>query len=106
MLYGGILVGVLAVHEVGKSTRKFTDADTRLLMLLASQASSAVNNAQLLEGTKQRAGEFAALYETASELSTSTDLSPLLDTIARRAMTLLNAPGGAMYLYDQARGDL
>ncbi len=106
MLYGGKLVGVLAVHELGKSKRKFTDADARLLTLLASQAASTVHNAHLLEETRARANEFATLYETTRDLTTEYDLQRLLRTIVERAARLLHASDGEIQLYDERRGDL
>ncbi len=47
MLYGGELIGVLVVDETVTTTRKFTQADTRLLELFAAHAASAVHNATL-----------------------------------------------------------
>ncbi len=49
MLYGGELIGVLVVDETVTATRKFTQADTRLLDLFATHAASAVHNATLFE---------------------------------------------------------
>ncbi len=106
MLYGGILVGVLAVHELGTSKRKFTDADNRLLTLLASQAASAVHNARLLEETRARANEFANLYEITRDLTTQYELPQLLHTVVERAARLLHASDGEIQLYDERRGDL
>lgn len=50
-----------------------------------------------------RANEFATLYETARDLATQHDLPTLLQTIVARAARLLNAPSGAIFLYDTAR---
>lgn len=55
---------------------------------------------------QRRANEFAALYETTRDLATQQDLPTLLRSIVERAATLLAAPGGSIYLYDPARGDL
>ncbi|MBI4672895.1 MAG: PAS domain S-box protein [Chloroflexi bacterium] len=49
MVYSGELIGVLNLAEVGESTRKFTEADLRLLSLFAAQAASAVHNVRLFE---------------------------------------------------------
>ncbi|MBI5879938.1 MAG: GAF domain-containing protein [Chloroflexi bacterium] len=46
MLYGGRLVGLIAISEYGDSTRTYTDDDERLMMLLAAQAAGAVTNAR------------------------------------------------------------
>ena len=106
MLYSGELIGVLVVDELGDSERKFTEADTRLLSLFASYASGAVRNARLFEETRRRAGEFEALYQTAAEVSSETDLKILLNTIIRRAQTLSSASGSGLYLFDSERGEL
>lgn len=106
MLYGGALIGVLAVHEMGQSARKFAEADARLLTLLASQAASAVHNARLVEETRTRADEFTTLYEITRDLTTQYDLQLLLRTITERAARLLHASDGEMQLYDEKRSDL
>jgi PAS domain S-box-containing protein len=56
--------------------------------------------------TQRRADEFAALYKTARDLAAQYNLPTLLNTIVERACTLLHAPGGGVYLYDKAHGDL
>ena len=106
MLYRGELIGVLAIDEIGDTTRKFTEADVRLLSLLASQAAGAVHNARLLEETRQRADEFAALYETMGDLAAAQELSPLLERIVERAMALLNTQQGFAYIFDAVHNDL
>jgi PAS domain S-box-containing protein/putative nucleotidyltransferase with HDIG domain len=74
MLFGGTLMGVIAVHEIGDSTRKYTDADSRLLALLASQAASAVNNARLFEETQLHLSRLQALHQIDIAISGSVDL--------------------------------
>ena len=113
MLYGGELVGVLAVQEMGETipswgivARRFTEEDARLLSLFAGHAASAVYDARLLAETKHRADEFAALYETARDLATAQDLSMVLQTIVERATALLGTDSGSIFLYDAARQDL
>ena len=56
---------------------------------------------------QRRANEFSALYETARDLARmQRDVPALLQTIVQRAVALLAASGGAIYLYDTTRGDL
>ncbi len=57
MLYAGELIGVLTADETGDSTRKFTEADERLLSLFASQAAGAINSARHRADTIRHAGE-------------------------------------------------
>ncbi len=106
MLYGGDVIGVLGVSEVGATTRKFTETDVGLLTLFAGQAAGTVLNARLLAETERRASEFAALYDIERDLATQRDLPALLQTIADRAMSLLAASTAGLYLFDAAQGDL
>src|SRR5574341_615237 len=106
MLYGGELIGVLTVDEIGDSQRKFTQEDANLLSLFASHAASAIYSARLLGNARRRAEEFRALYEITRDVSLQQDITSLLTTIVERATKLLDTPRGGIYLYDAARGDL
>ncbi len=57
MLYAGELIGVLTADEASESSRKFTEADERLLSLFASQAAGAINSARHHEDTIRHAEE-------------------------------------------------
>ena len=106
MVFSGELIGVLGVAHLGTTSRLFTQADADLLTLFAGQGASTVRNARLLAETERRANEFAALYQTTTDLSSQQDLPSLLETIVERAVKLLSASNGGMYLYDAAHGDL
>lgn len=106
MIFGGVLIGVLAVNEIGSSERKYTNSDMRLLSLFAGHAASLVYNARSFEKIQHRAKEFQALYETAHELAAEHDLQKVLETVMDRAVGLLGAMDGAIFLCDQVRGDL
>jgi len=99
MLFGGNLIGVLNVAEMGDSNRTFTEADERLLSLFAAQAAGVLHSARLREETANRAREFAALYETSNALSSENDLDTMLQVIVEHARKLLGALSGGMYLY-------
>lgn len=55
---------------------------------------------------RQRANEFAALYQVAQELATLTDPQALLQTIVTYATNLLRAPSGAIFLYNATHREL
>jgi PAS domain S-box-containing protein len=61
---------------------------------------------QTEESLRHRAEELAALQATVLDLAAQQDLLSLLHTIVERAMALLHAPGGFIYLYDATRNDL
>jgi PAS domain S-box-containing protein/putative nucleotidyltransferase with HDIG domain len=54
----------------------------------------------------QRAQELAAFRATVLDLAGQQDLLSLLHTIVERSVTLLKAPMGFIYLYDETRNDL
>src|SRR5260221_8082720 len=83
MQYSGELIGVLAVLESEESTRKFTEADTRLLSLFAAQAASAIKNAPLFEAEKKKRQEAETLRQEATAISST--LEP--ETVAQGILT-------------------
>ncbi len=91
MLYGGELIGVLAVYETDRKTRTFTDADARLLSLFAGQAASAVRAARLFEEAQRRAHTMQRLYELGAGLSSSLDIETVLQHLTDAARELCNA---------------
>jgi PAS domain S-box-containing protein len=73
---------------------------------IARQATiDARKKVELLEETKQRTMEIAALYDTLQDVSEKQELRALLQTILERARTLLAASGCAIFLYDPDHND-
>jgi len=119
MIWQNQATGVIHVLHYEKG-RRFTQADLELLTLFANHAAIAVENARLYEAAqqelaerkraeealRQRVEELAALQATVLDLAAQQDLLSLLHTIVERAMALLHAPSGFIYLYDAARDDL
>ena len=62
-------------------------------------------NREALEDARQRTLEIAALYDTTQDISESRELTPLLETILDRAISLLGTSGGAIFLYDIEHND-
>ncbi len=106
MLDRGELIGVLGVHELLPSTRKFTETDVRLLTLLAGQAASAVHNARLLEEAVKRADQLALLYDAGLALNSVLELHTQLGTLSRLAMKTLGASHTAFFRYHPTTQEL
>jgi PAS domain S-box-containing protein len=68
MVRRGKLIGVLGIHEAVPSSRKFTDADARLLFLFANNAAGAVHNARLMDALKNSEERFRIAAECASDI--------------------------------------
>jgi len=76
----------------------FGEAEVSLLMTIAASMGVALENARLLEETQRRARESHALSEVGRELSSTLDLTALMDSIARHAKDLLAAGNSAVFL--------
>ena len=70
----------------------------RLLQTLASSMSVALENARLFDETQRRTRETAALAEVGRDISSTLELSTVMDRIAGHAKNLLNASSSAIFL--------
>ena len=100
MLTKGGVIGVLQVldTEVGR----FNETDLELLDPLVASAAIAIENARLYEEARQRVAELEALQHTSLQLTSTLDLSAVLNTIVESALTLMAATDCHIYLYDEA----
>jgi signal transduction histidine kinase/DNA-binding response OmpR family regulator len=98
-------IGVLSIFTFGE-VRHFSKDELALLKGLADQAAQALANARLFAAVERRANEFEVLYKTAHDLATQQDLATLLEIIIDRAINLVTAAGGVIYLYDTQQNDL
>jgi PAS domain S-box-containing protein/putative nucleotidyltransferase with HDIG domain len=103
-------LGVLCINR----ENTFSDSDTNLLNLFATQAAIAIHNAQLYDlaqieineraraevALRRRAEELASLQETVLEITLPHSLDELLKSIVERAVDLIGASGGGLYLAD------
>ncbi|HEY7945636.1 MAG TPA: GAF domain-containing protein, partial [Casimicrobiaceae bacterium] len=105
------LLNLLDMHR----EHAFSDSDVRLLQTLANSMSVALENARLFDETQRRTREAAALAEVGRDISSTLDVSTVMDRIARHARNLLNAgtsaiflpePGGQTYRAIVAVGDI
>ena len=78
--YGHQVIGVIVVSKLGLD--QFDTDDVRLLEVLAGHASVALMNAQLFEAQRREAETAKTLLELSREISSTTELSEVLDGIA------------------------
>ena len=98
MLYGGELIGVLAIDEIGDSDRKFTEADERLLSLFASQAAGAIHSARLRDEAIRRLQNLQTLRTVDKAITSSMDLGITLNILLNHVLTQLNADAADVLL--------
>ena len=98
------LVGVINVSD--HRPDRFGASDVELLRLFATQAAVAIQNARLYETSRHRAEEMAALHTISLDITATHELPVLLQTIVERAVHLLDAPAGGLYLCDPERQEV
>ncbi len=99
LLAGGEVRGVISLSDVERE-HAFTDSDVRLLQTLASAMSVALENARLFDETQRNARESQALSAVGRDLSSTLELSTVMDRIASHAKDLLAAENSAIFLPD------
>ena len=100
------VLGVLILDNHERE-HAFEDAEVRLLGTVVASMGVALENARLfdetqrlLEETQRRARESSALSDVGRDLSSSLDLSVVMDRIAGHAKGLLEASSSAIFLPD------
>jgi signal transduction histidine kinase/CheY-like chemotaxis protein len=80
-------------------------ADVRLLETVASSLGVALEAARLFDETQRRTRESAALAEVGRDISSTLDLTAVMDRIARHAKELLAADASSIFLPEPAKDD-
>jgi PAS domain S-box-containing protein len=101
---GDRVFGVLVVESNRKNA--FRKNDFEILTAAATQASIALGRARLLDAERRRADEQQAVLETLADLSGELELGKLLQSVLRRATTLLGVSGGELAIFDEASQEL
>ena len=86
----GVAYGNLYLTEK-EGGEDFTAEDEELVSLLAAQAAVAIENARLYESSTRWLAQLESLTEVGNALAGETELLPLLDLIATRLGTLIDA---------------
>jgi signal transduction histidine kinase len=105
----GELLGVIHIHR--DEVQPFTDSQIALMETFAGQAVIAIENARLFEEVQARTRELdrsvrelKSLSAVAQAVSSSLELKVVLARILEHACAMSEAGGGAIYVYDKARG--
>jgi GAF domain-containing protein len=101
----GKVRGVLCLVHQPRGLR-FSESDSWLMELFATQASIALEQSQLLQETQSAARQLAILSEVSMAISSSLDLDTTLQRIMDRAVEILHAEAGSLLLVDQSGKNL
>src|SRR5206468_1157778 len=99
LMQGGVAIGVISVSS--PTPGALSDKQMALLSTFADQAVIAIENVRLFNETKEALERQTATAEVLQVISRSpTDVQPVFDAIAERAMTLCDARVGGVSRYD------
>ena len=101
---GQSAIGELVVQR--DRTRAFEKGDMEIAAAAASQASIAIARARLLDAERDRITEQRVLLDTLADLSGELELDRLLQVVLDRSVSLLEATGGELAVYDDTTEEL
>lgn len=103
---GGHMLGYLQASNHKNGPAPFTQAELHLLMIVANQAASIVENASLVQQSRQRAQRSEALRRITSLASSAATLDEIFQYSLQELARLLRADACAIFLVDKERGVL
>ena len=99
MLREADVIGVIVIRRT--EVRPFTDEQVELVTSFSDQAVIAIENVRLFNETKEALEQHTATADILRVISSSpTELQPVFDAIAERAMYLCGASSGAVTRFD------
>jgi signal transduction histidine kinase len=102
---GAETIGVMSLGARDPSII-YTEEQVNLLQAIADQAAGAIVKARLLQESERRARQLTTLNEVARSLTSTLELSPLLNQILQSAVDILNCEAGSLFLVDSDTGEL
>ena len=103
LLVGGRATGVISLQNVDR-THAFSDSDQQLLETLAGSLSVALENARLVDETRQRNAELALINSVQEALAGELELQAIYDAVGDRIRDVFDAQVLDIAIYDEPSG--
>jgi GAF domain-containing protein/DNA-binding response OmpR family regulator len=97
--------GVISLQNVDRDNA-FTDSDVRLLTTLAATLSVALENARLIEETRQRVAELDTINTVGQAIASQLDLAPLIQMVGEQMRATFHADIVYVALLDPDRQEI
>ena len=100
---GGKPSGVISLQALDRE-HAFSDADQRLLLTLAGAVSAALENARLVQETRQRNAELALINSVQDSIAGELDQQAIYDLVGDRLQQVFDAQVVDIAIHDEAAG--
>ncbi len=97
---GAETIGTISLGKHDPTT-PYTQEQIQLLQAIADQVAGALVKVRLLQETERRARQLSTLNEVTRQLTSTLELEPLLNTILKSAVEMLNCEAGSLLLVDE-----
>ena len=102
---GGKAAGVISLQNIDRE-HAFDEDDQRLLTTLAGSLTVALENARLVQETRQRVGELATVNSVGHALSSQLDPDALIELVGEQVRQTFGADIAYVALHDEAAGQI
>jgi len=106
LVSSGRFLGYLQLANHSQGAREFTEDEEHLMNVVANQAATIIDNASLVQQTRQRARRAETMRRVASLVSSSATLDETFRFSVRELVQLLRADAGIIFLLDEEQGVL
>ena len=105
LVAGGKAAGVISLQNIDRE-HAFDEDDQRLLTTLAGSLTVALENARLVQETRQRVGELATVNSVGHALASQLDLDGLIELVGEQVRETFDADIAYVALHDEAAGQI
>ena len=103
LITGGRTAGVISLQNIDRE-HAFDEADQQLLTTVAGSVSVALENARLVQETRQRVAELATVNSVGRALSSQLDLDALIELVGEQVRETFEADIAYVALHDETAG--
>src|SRR5579884_497965 len=105
LVAGGKAAGVISLQNIDRE-HAFGEDEQRLLTTLAGSVTVALENARLVQETRQRVGELATVNSVGHALSSQLDPDALIELVGEQVRQTFDADIAYVALHDEASGQI